>query len=32
VPNDDSVTYVEYIEGLPTPFTSQIEGRIELTT
>jgi 5'-nucleotidase len=23
---------VEYIEGLPTPFTSQIEGRIELTT
>jgi 2',3'-cyclic-nucleotide 2'-phosphodiesterase (5'-nucleotidase family) len=23
---------VEYVEGLPTPFTSQIEGRIELTT
>jgi 5'-nucleotidase len=23
---------VEYIEGLPTPFTSQIEGRIQLTS
>ena len=22
---------VEYVEGLPTPFTSQIEGRIVLT-
>jgi 5'-nucleotidase len=23
---------VTYVEGLPTPFTSQIEGRIVLTT